>query len=86
MLLECDYVYAMNVGVSMLFQVMHSPHNGSIVTIDQLSYDNHHSNLVLFQTTPLYVPSIRVGSTPPWVNYVASYPRCSIDSKKEYVL
>jgi hypothetical protein len=34
MLLGCDYVYAMNDVVSMLFQVMHFPHNGSIVTID----------------------------------------------------
>jgi hypothetical protein len=29
-----DYVYAMNFVVSTLFQVMHFPHNGSIVTID----------------------------------------------------
>jgi hypothetical protein len=42
MLLGCDYVYAMKVVVSMLFCVMHFPHNGSIVTIDQLSSDNHH--------------------------------------------
>jgi hypothetical protein len=42
MLLGCDYVYAMNVVVSTLFCVMHFPHNGSIVTIDQLSSDNHH--------------------------------------------
>jgi hypothetical protein len=34
MLLGHDYVYAMNVVVSTLFQVMHFPHNGSIVTID----------------------------------------------------
>jgi hypothetical protein len=76
MLLRRDYVYAMNIVVSTLFWVMHFPHNGSIVTIDQLASDNHHPNLTLFQTTPLYVPSIRVDSTPPRVNYVASYPRC----------
>jgi hypothetical protein len=46
MLLGHDYVYAMNVVVSMLFQVMHFPHNGSIVNIDQLSYDNHHPYLL----------------------------------------
>ena len=34
MLLERDYVYAMNALVSTLFWVMHFPHNGSIVTID----------------------------------------------------
>jgi hypothetical protein len=83
MLLGRDYVYAMNAMVSMIFWVMHFPHNGRIVTIDQLASDNHHPNLTLFQTTPLYVPSIRVDSTPPRVNYVASYPRCSIASEKE---
>jgi hypothetical protein len=85
MLLGRDYVYAMNVVVSTLFRVMHFPHNGRIVTIDQLEYNNHHPNSTLFQTTPLYVPSIRVDSTPPRVNYVASYPRCSIAYEQEPV-
>jgi hypothetical protein len=84
-LLECDYVYAMNVVVSTLFWVMHFPHNGSIVTIDQLASDNHHPNSTLFQTTPLYVSSVRVDSTPPQVNYVASYPQCSIAYEQEPV-
>jgi hypothetical protein len=35
------------------------------------------------QITPLHVPSVCVDSTPPWVNYVASYPQCSIASEKE---
>jgi hypothetical protein len=78
MFLRCDYVNDMNVVVSRLFQVMHFPHNGSIITIDQLAYDNHHPNSVLVQATPLYVPSVHVDSTPPQINYVASYPRCSI--------
>jgi hypothetical protein len=85
MLLGRDYVYAMNVVVSTLFWVMHFPHNGSIVTIDQLASDNHHPNLTLVQDAPLYVPSVRVDSTPPQVNYVVSYPRCSISSEKELV-
>jgi hypothetical protein len=85
MLLVHDYVYAMNVVVSMLFRVMHFPHNGSIITIDQLASDNHHPNSALFQTTHLYVPIIRVDSTPPRVNYVASYPQCSIAYEKEPV-
>jgi hypothetical protein len=46
MLLGHDYVYAMNVVVSTLFHVMHFPHNGSIVTIDQLSSDNHHPSSI----------------------------------------
>jgi hypothetical protein len=48
MLLGCDYVYAMNFVVSTLFRVMHFPHNGSIVTDDQLASDNHHPNSTLF--------------------------------------
>ena len=85
MLIGHDYVYAMNVVVSTLFRLMHFPHNGSIVTINQLASDNHHPNSTLFHTTPLYVPSIRVDSNPPQVNYVASYPRCSISSEQEPV-
>ena len=75
----------MNVVVSTLFRVMHFPHNGSIVTIDQLASDIHHPNSTLVQATPLYVPSVRVDSTPSWVNYVAYYPRCSIASEQEPV-
>jgi hypothetical protein len=63
--LRHDYVYATNIVVSMLFQVMHFPQNGSIVTIDQLASDNHHPNSSLVQASPLYVPSVRVDSTPP---------------------
>jgi hypothetical protein len=54
MLLGCDYVYAMNVVVSTLFRVTYFPHSGSIVTVDQPTYDNHHPNSALFQATPLY--------------------------------
>jgi hypothetical protein len=83
MLLRHDYVYAMNVVVYTLFRVMHFPHNGSFVTIDQLASDNHHPNSVLVMDAPLYVPIVHVDSTPPRVNYVASYPRCSISYEKE---
>jgi hypothetical protein len=74
MLLRRDYVYDINAMVSTLFWVMHFPHYGSIFTIDHLASDNHHPSSVLVQNTPLYVPSVHVDSTPPWVNYVASYP------------
>jgi hypothetical protein len=83
MLLWHDYVYVMNIVVSMLFLVMHFHHNGRIVTIDQLASDNRHPNSALFQTTPLHVPSVHVDSTSPRVNYVASYLRCSIASEQE---
>jgi hypothetical protein len=62
---------------------MNFPHDGSIVTIDQLTSDNNHPNLSLVEATPLCVPSVHVDSTPPRVNYVASYPRCSITSEQE---
>ena len=38
MLLECDYVYAMQVVVSTLFHVMYFNHGKEIVTIDQLDF------------------------------------------------
>jgi hypothetical protein len=82
MLLGRDCVYAMNVVVFMLFQLMHFPHNGSIFTIDQIASDNHHPNSELVKASHLYVPSVCVDSNLPWINYVASYPRCSIASKK----
>jgi hypothetical protein len=63
MILGCGYVYAMNVVVSTLFRVMHFSHNGSIVTVDQLAYDNHHPDPALFLASPLYVPSVCVDYT-----------------------
>jgi hypothetical protein len=38
LLLGQDYVYAMKAIVSTLFRVIYFPHNGRIVTIDQLSF------------------------------------------------
>ena len=38
MILGCDYVYAMKAVVSTLFRVMYFPHDGKIMTIDQLSF------------------------------------------------
>jgi hypothetical protein len=81
MFLGHDYVYVVNAVVSMLFRVIHFPHNGSIVTIDQLSSDNHHPSSISAQVSHLCIPSVRVDSSPPWVNYVASYPRCLISLK-----
>jgi hypothetical protein len=37
-LLGCDFIYAMSSVVSSLFRVMIFPHEGCIITIDQLSY------------------------------------------------
>jgi len=38
LLLGCDYVYAMGALVSSLFRVVCFPHDGRMVTIDQLSF------------------------------------------------
>ena len=44
LLLGRDYVYAMKVVVSTLFRVIHFPHDGNIMTIDQISFGtpDHH--------------------------------------------
>ena len=55
----------MNVVVSSLFRVMYFTHNGSIVTVDQLAYDNDHPNSNLVQNSPCYVPSIQVDAALP---------------------
>jgi hypothetical protein len=81
MILGHDYVYTMNVVVSTSFWVMHFPHKRSIVTIYHLASDNHHHNSSLAQVSPLYVSSVLVDSSLPWVNYVVYYPQCSIASE-----
>jgi hypothetical protein len=52
MLLGCDYVYAMKAVVYSLFCVMHFHHKGIIVTIAQLSSDNHHPSLISSEFYP----------------------------------
>ena len=67
--------------VSMLFHVMSFPHNGNIVTVDQISFaslDSTTNNL-----TPLNVPYTKVVSTPPRVNYVATSPMFSVTDASE---
>ena len=53
-LLGCDYVYVMGALVSSLFHVVCFPHEGRIVTIDQLSFIGH-------QMPPMQ-PSSPIGS------------------------
>jgi len=64
MLIGHDYVYDMNVVVSLLLQVMYFPHNGIIVTIDQLTSDNHQINLNLVQNIQLFAPPNRLNTYP----------------------
>lgn len=62
----------MNVVVSTLFRVMCFSHDGRIVFIDQLSFVGH--DFISNHPTSLRIPSVQVVSSPPQVNYVATYP------------
>jgi hypothetical protein len=71
LLLGWDYVYAMKAIVSTLFRVISFPHDGRIVTIDQLSF-----------ISPDWITSLNGSymqtiSPPPYVNYVALFPMTS---------
>ena len=81
LLLGRDYVYAMKAVVSTLFRVMSFPHNGSIVTVDQLSFPSLVSTTN--NMTPLNVPDSKVVSTLPRVNYVATGPMISVTDVSE---
>ena len=71
----------MKVVISTLFRVMSFPHNGNIVTIDQLSFPS--IDLTTNNLTSLNVPHTQVVSTPPWVNYVATGPMFSVTDVSE---
>ena len=89
LLLGCDYVYVMRALISSLFHVVCFPHEGRIVTIDQLSFIGHQM--------PLMQPSSPIGSclqavpSPPQVNNVATRSASTsaddhIDGIVQYVL
>jgi hypothetical protein len=68
LLLGRDYVYAMKAIVSTLFRVISFPHDGRVVTVDQLSFID-----------PTWIASLngscmQTVSPPPQVNYVAVSP------------
>jgi hypothetical protein len=70
LLLRRDYVYAIRYFVSTLFQVMCFPHNGNIVTIDQLSFIEPH---LMFNHSPsLNGPYMPMMFSPPQVSYVTT--------------
>ena len=64
LLLGCDYVYAMKVVVSTLFQVMYFPHDGNIVTIDQLSFVKPDYHVTPSHYTSLTVLHVLVALSP----------------------
>jgi hypothetical protein len=71
LLLGRDYVYAMKAIVSTLFRVISFPHDGRVVTVDQLSFID-----------PNWIASLngsymQTVSPPPQVNYVALSPMAS---------
>ena len=60
LLLGRDYVYAMKVVVSTLFRVIHFPHEGNIVSIDQLSFITPDHRITHSNQTALNVPHVLV--------------------------
>ena len=72
LLLGRDYAYAMGALVSSLFHVVCFPHDGRIVTIDQLSFVRPRVPPVQLSSPPSFHPPI--ASAPPQINYVATYP------------
>ena len=72
LLLGHDYTYAMGALVSSLFRVVCFPHEGRIVTIDQLSFFGPDVVTGPPSSLPGFYPL--VVSAPPQVNYVATYP------------
>ena len=72
LLLGRDYVYAMGALVSSLFCVVYFPHDGRIVTIDQLSFVRPRVPPAQSSSHLGFHPP--VASAPPQINYVATYP------------
>ena len=64
MLLGGDYVYAMKSVVSTLFRVMHFPHFGKIVTIDQLSFVTPNHRITPSNQTSLNVSHVLMVPSP----------------------
>jgi hypothetical protein len=54
-----DYVYSMEVVVSTLFQVMHFPHDGNIVTLHHISFVSINHSLNIDHTISLNFPYMK---------------------------
>jgi hypothetical protein len=80
LLLGRDYVYAMKAIISTLFRVISFPHDGIIVTIDQLSFIGHN------WVTSLSGSYMKTVSPPPHVNYVALSPMTSTSDDLDSVV
>jgi hypothetical protein len=75
LLLGKDYVYAMKDFMSTLFHVIYFPHDGRMITIDQLSFDD--PNLTINPMTSPNGSYMQLISPLPQVNYVALSPMTS---------
>ena len=64
LLLGCDYVYTMKAVVSTLFRFIHFPHDGKIVTIDQLSFVTPDHRITPSNQTALNVSHVLVVPPP----------------------
>jgi hypothetical protein len=80
LLLGRDYVYAMKSLVSTLFHVIYFPHDGRIVTIDQLSFIGPD------WVTSLSGSYMQTVSHPPHINYVALSPMTSTSKNLDSVV
>jgi hypothetical protein len=76
-----DYVYAMKAIVSTLFRVISFPHDGRVLTIDQLSFVG--PDLIINPTTSQKGSYMQMVSHPPQVNYVVLSPMPSTTSTNE---
>jgi hypothetical protein len=84
LLLGRDYVYAMKAIVSTLFRVISFPHDGRMVTIDQLSFVG--PDLTINPMTSLNGSYMQSVSPLPQVNYVALSPMTSTSDDLDLVV
>jgi hypothetical protein len=64
LLLGHSWIDSMHVVVSTLFRVLHFPHQGKVITIDQLDFfnsDSHTSNIPFISKTPPSYENVGVG-------------------------
>jgi hypothetical protein len=80
LLIGRDYVYAMKAIVSTLFHVISFPHDGWVVTVDQLSFIDH------TWIASLNGSYMKMVSSPPQVNYVALSPMTSTSDDLDSVV
>jgi hypothetical protein len=64
LLLDCRWIDSMHAVVSTLFHVLHFPHQGKVVIVDQLAFfnsDSHTNNVPFILKTPPGYENVSVG-------------------------